>query len=369
MKLRWLAPACLAGFVAAEPARGGTPGAASLPQLPGQTGPTTSPSDPDSVPASAPLTPQQLYDRFRRGIVAIERGGMPVALGTVLAGDGRILTALSGLAGADAADVHYADGTRVHATLGQSDKDQDLALLVPQSRKGEDGLVASESDPLATELRAILPTRGAHLGPAGVGVHGPAEAHAKDGEPLLQMLDLDLKGPPVAGAPLLDLTGRVVAVLVRACKGSPPSADPGASATVGAWPTADTHASKATPAPAACLPIIVGAPVSAIRAFLSKTPVGAPVAGAPWLGIRGEPHAAGGVRGVRVVAVAPASPAEKAGLKPGGDVIVAVDGEPVDSPEQLSEVLSKRAAGNGVHLLVFGGDKFRELGVVLRTGP
>ena len=369
VKRRWLATACLAGFVAAEPAWAGTPGAAPLPQLPGQADRTTSPPAADAATANgpAPLTPQQLYDRFRQGIVAIERGGVPVAIGTVLAGDGRILTALSGLAGADAADVHYADGTRVHATLGQSDKDRDLALLVPQSRKGGDGLVASDSDPMATELRAILPTHGARLGPAGVGVNGPAEAHARDGEPLVQMLDLDLKGPPVAGAPLLDLTGRVVAVLVRACKGSPPSGDP--SSSVGAWPGSDLRAPKGTPG-AACLPIIVGAPVSAIRSFLSKTPPAAPASGAaPWLGIRGEPQSVGGVRGVRIVAVAPSSPAEKAGLKPGADVIVAVDGQPVDSPERLAEALSKRAVGDAVHLLVLGAEKFRDASVVLRASP
>src|SRR5260370_32212972 len=107
---------------------------------------------------------------------------------------------------------------------------------------------------------------------------------------MLNLLDVDLKAPPVAGAPLLDADGGVVAVLVRACKGAVGDADPSASAA-------------STPA-GTCVPIVVGAPVTALRSFLSHAPA-APAAPAPWLGIRGEPETSGAVRGVRVTAVAP----------------------------------------------------------------
>jgi serine protease Do len=157
---------------------------------------------------------------------------------------------------------------------------------------------------------------------------------------------------------LLDSTGNVVAVLVRACKGPSP-----------ANPTPKTLA--------ACVPVVVGAPVAAVRAFLTRSPA-TPVpalagqAGAspsPWLGIRGEPETSGSVRGVRVTAVAPSSPAEKAGLKPAGDVIVAVDGKPIDSPEKLAEAIGQHALGDSVKLLVFDGSKFREPAVALRAAP
>jgi serine protease Do len=336
------------------------------PGLPSPNDSFSTPSAP-APPLSEMLTPQQLYERFRRGVVAIERNGVPVAIGTVLGGDGRILTALSGLGGADGAEVRYADGTAVHAKVGHSDKEQDLVLLVPQSGKRTDGLSASEADPMRADLRALLPMRGARLGPAEAGVKGRAEAHARGGEPLLEMLDVDLKGPPVAGAPLLDATGRVVAVLVRACKGPPPQSETGRetgreTGPSAAWPTAEAQPPKATPP---CLPVIVGAPVSAIRTFLVRTPATA-AAPVPWLGIRGEPEASGGVHGVRVKAVAPSSPAEKAGLKPDSDIIVAVDGLPIDSPEKLADTIGKHAPGDAVKLLVFGGDKLREVSVVLR---
>ncbi|HTJ83668.1 MAG TPA: PDZ domain-containing protein, partial [Polyangiaceae bacterium] len=77
------------------------------------------------------------------------------------------------------------------------------------------------------------------------------------------------------------------------------------------------------------------------------------------------------VKGVKVMGLAPGSPAEKAGLKTGenADTIVAVDGQPVESPEQLAAVIGKRAIGQTVKLLVFSGGKFREVPVTLKAAP
>jgi len=334
-----------------------------LPPLPG--------SGNDAAPAAAAPaapTPQQLYEHVRRGLVVLEKNGLPVAIGTVLGTDGRIITALSGLGGGDGADVLYADGTTVHAKVGQSDRGSDLALLIPQAgataSKWVDGLAASSVDPTTAPLRAMVPTKGARLAPAEADVKGKADAHGHDGQSLQQMLDIAVKGPLFAGAPVLDASGDVVAVLVRACKGAAAAAPADAW---GAWGSAPQAASKA----AACTPVVVGAPVAAIRSFLTSQAAAAPavVAAPPWLGIRGEPQAAGSVHGVQVMAVAPQSPAETAGLKPSADVIAAVDGESVDTPAKLSEAIGKHAVGDTVKLLVFGQGKFREVAVVLRAAP
>lgn len=352
----------LASTALGQPPAGPAP---SVPSLPGPDAPTgrDRAGDARQTPAPVALSAQQLYEHVRRGVVALERNGVPVAIGTVLGGDGRILTSLSGLGGTDTADVRYADGTAVRAKLGTGDKGTDLALLVPQSGKWTEGLAASESDPVGTPLRAMLPARGARLGPAEAGIKGMAEAHTRDGAPL-PVLDVDVKGPLVAGAPLLDAAGSVVAILVRACKG--------AGETVqDAMPWATWGRAKEAPAKtpsAPCTPIVVGAPVSAIRSFLAKAPATA-AAPAPWLGIRVEPVQRGAVRGVRVVAVAPSSPAQKAALKPDADVIVAADGHPIDTAEALSDAIGKHVPGDAVKLLVFGEDKFREVAVALRTGP
>jgi serine protease Do len=340
----------------------------ALPPLPGPGGAAA----PAQAPQAAP-TPQQLYEHVRRGLVVLEKNGLPLAIGTVLGTDGRILTALSGLGGGDGADVLYADGTTVHAKVGQSDRGSDLALLVPQAgasaTKWADGLAASSVDPTTSPLRAMVPTKGARLAPAEADVKGKADAHSHDGQPLQQMLDVAVKGPLFAGAPLLDASGDVVAVLVRACKGATGAPSTAPADAWAAWGSAPQTAAKA----AACSPVVVGAPVAAIRSFLTSTPapgaVAAAAAAPPWLGIRGEPQASGSVHGVQVMAVAPQSPAEVAGLKPSADVIAAVDGESVDTPAKLSEAIGKHAVGETVKLLVFGAGKFREVAVVLKAAP
>jgi serine protease Do len=352
VKYAFALPACLALSSVAAPAVGQP----TLPPLPGEGAPAVA-----RTPPVAPAPVQQLYERVRRGVVAIERNGVPVAIGTVLGNDGRILTALSGLGGGEGADVRYADGTSVHAKVGHSDRDADLALLVPQAGRWTDGLTASEADPTSIDLRAMLPAaHGGHLGPAPAGVKGRVDAHARDGSALLQMLDVDLRAPAIAGAPLLDSNGSVVGVLVRACKGAPEAA---ADSPWAAWGNAQQVAKNA-----ACSPVVLGAPVTAIRSFLSKTPANA-AAPSPWLGIRGETESQGSARGVRITAVAPQSPAEKAGLKAAEDVIVAVDGQSVTSTDSLSQAIGKHAPGDAVKVLVFEDGKFREINVTLRAAP
>ena len=357
-------------------AQGRGAGSGGLPQLPGQngpSGPTTGVSGSGGAASGGAATAggdaaapgdavdlRKLYEHLRRGVVAVERGGAPVAIGTVLGGDGRVLTALSPLGGSDSVDIRYADGTAVHAKVGESDTAMDLALLIPKSAKWTDGLGASEADPTGAALKAMLPSvgKGGVVGPALAGVKGMAEAHARDGQALLNLLDIELKGAPIAGAPLIDGNGDVVAVLVRECRGA--AAEEGA-----AGGPAGAARGKS------CVPAVFGAPVTALRSFLSHAPAAQPAAAgpAPWLGIRGEPESSGNVRGVRVTAVAPSSPAEKAGLKASSDVIVAVDGKPIDTPEKLAEAIGKHVPGDSVKLLVYGGDKFRESAVALRTAP
>jgi len=99
------------------------------------------------------------------------------------------------------------------------------------------------------------------------------------------------------------------------------------------------------------------------------------VAPSPWLGIVGSTDVAGVTHGVRVMAVAPGSPAEKGGLKGSddrtqSDLIVAADSVPIDTPEKLADLIGKHAIGDKVKLLVFGFDgKFREAVVALRAAP
>jgi serine protease Do len=352
-------------IAAAAPALAAPPG---LPPLPGGAaagpGPNGGKADKPAPKGALALTGSADDAQARRGVVQVEQAGRPIAIGTVLAKDGRVITALSGLGAATEADLRYADGTVVKAKIGHKDKGWDLALLIPQTGRWLDGLVPTDTDPSTVELKAFLPAKTGKLGETVVGYKGRLDAKSKEGDALVAVLDLDLKGSPaVPGAPLVDPGGRVVGVLVHACKDTHDDSDKGDKGDKGGKPGAKAGA-------ASCAPITVAAPVYALRGFLMKTPATA-VMPSPWLGLGGASSDTGNVRGVRVVGLAPGSPAEKAGLKAGDapDTIVAVDGQPVETPEHLAEVIAKNAIGHTVKLLVYSGGKFREVPVTLRAAP
>lgn len=316
-----------AAFASAQP----------LPPLPGAQPTSTIPPpgvDMPEVDAAATI------ERSKRGVVTLEQAGRPVGLGTVLGADPRILTSLSALGTSDQCDVRYADGHVVHARIGHKDATLDLALLIPLAGRYADGLSASEADPATIEVRSF--GVGAQNKPAvqASKVKGRIEARAKDNTSVPNVLDLDLKTPLLPGAPLVDPSGSVVGVTVRLCRVS----DGGP-----------------------CAQISVAQPIGAIRNFLVRTPVNA-VPPSPWLGIQGAPDTTPNQHGVRVLAIAPGSPAQSGGLK-AQDLIFVVDGLPVETPERLQELIAKHAVGETVKLQVITAGKPHEVAIPLRAAP
>jgi serine protease Do len=51
------------------------------------------------------------------------------------------------------------------------------------------------------------------------------------------------------------------------------------------------------------------------------------------------------------------------------DLVVAVDGLPVQTPEALAAAINQRGVGDSVELLVFGNGRFRQVNLVLRAAP
>jgi S1-C subfamily serine protease len=148
--------------------------------------------------------------------------------------------------------------------------------------------------------------------------------------------------PTYVGAPIVNGTGEVVALVARACPAG----------------------SKA-----GCTPAPYAAPVGALKRFLQRAP-----AQATWLGIQAAAGELQGVRGVRVAAVTPQSPAELAGLRPGkdaqvADLIVAVDGTPVTNLTELNEAVRAHAVGDSIELLLFGMGRYRHVSVKPRPAP
>ncbi len=62
----------------------------------------------------------------------LERNGRSIAIGTLLNGDGRIVTALSPLTHGNQIIARYPEGQRIPVKLTYSDRAWDLALLTPE---------------------------------------------------------------------------------------------------------------------------------------------------------------------------------------------------------------------------------------------
>jgi serine protease Do len=281
----------------------------------------------------------------------LERAGKALGVGTVLAGDGRILTALSALGPhGNNLDARFADGSVSRVRVGHTDRGWDLALLIPQNSRWKKGLKASRkaATSAGTQLRSFNMIGAKDLALSRTIIKGKSTLLGGDSELLRDALDLASRFKSTElGTPVLDDKGEVVAVIARAC--APAKND------------------------APCSLVPYGVPVSAVKAFLRTVPDNA-VPPAPWLGIQGVADDVGPVRGVRVLGVHPQSPAAAAGMKGSNDkaradVVVAMDGVPVTSPESLAETINQRSVGDSVELLLFGGGKFRRVTLGLRPAP
>jgi S1-C subfamily serine protease len=297
--------------------------------------------------------------------VVLEQNGRTLASGVVLDGDGRVVTGLrlegEGALKSPEVVIRYGDNTRMRGKIRHADAAYGLALVVPLEGKRTEGLRASEAEPLRVPLHVMdaAQSKAATL--------EPFVARYLLASALPGILTLSEPARTPAGTALIDESGAVAALTVRICGQAP------APATAFPAPSAP----PSTPSgwgPVTCdIPAV--APVSVLRGFLGRTPVDA-VAPPPWLGIVGQPAQAAGdaVRGVRVVAVAAKSPAAVAGLRGNGDpaksdVIIAVDGQPVASPEELGEKIATHAVGDKVKLQVLSGKTIRDLVVQLRAVP
>lgn len=288
-------------------------------------------------------------DRARQGVVVLERAGKQIGVGSVLAGDGRILTALSPLGHGNDLDARFADGSVARVKVGHTDRAWDLALLVPQNGRWKQGLRASRQSPTdaGSMLRTFSVVGQKALAPSRTIVKGKKTLLGADNELLPDALEMASRFKSTdLGSPIVDDKGDVVGMIARACAPIPNQP---------------------------CSRVPFGVPVSAIKAFLRTVPANA-VPPAPWLGIQGVAEDVGSVRGVRVLSVHPQSPAAAAGLRGGddkakADMVVAVNNAPVTTPEALAEAINGRAVGDSVELLLFGGGKFRQVSLTLRPSP
>jgi serine protease Do len=299
---------------------------------------------PASKPEAKLPAPKNPIEAALLGVVRLERAGKPIGIGTLLSGDGRILTALSPLTHGNQIDARYPEGQVIHVKISYSDRAWDLALLTPEGDARHAGLKASQepSPNAGNKLHAIGYVNG-KVGSSDLTVKARGTLRGGDSAELSDALELSLTPKPIdIGGPLVDDRGEVVAVVARAC--SPVDK-------------------------AGCTLVPYAAPVSAIRSFLR----GVPVRRGPWLGLEVVAFDAGVAHGVRVAALAFEGPASSAGLRAGppgvADVVLAVDGAPVSTAEAFSDAVELHTPGTPVRLLLLTDGRYREVSVVAREAP
>jgi serine protease Do len=333
----------------------GTPPAAPPPA---PTGPAAAP--PTAQPPMPTAPAPNSVEKARQGVVVVERQGRPLALGMLLEGDGRILTALSPLTNGNYLTARYADGAVAQLKLVHSDRGWDLALLsaapaAPPPSKGPATPASPPQPPRKSGLRAakapsFLGLQSFNLAtPAGVAATPAALKLSagllgSDATALVGAYELGNK-PALVGAPVVNPEGEVVALVARACP------------------------APAAPAAVACTPAPYAAPVTALKQFLQRVPTEA-----TWLGVEAAADEAQGVHGARITAVIPNSPAAVAGLRPGrnmleADLVIAVDGTPVSTPAALNEAVRAHTLGDSIELLLFGMGRYRHVAVKPRPAP
>jgi len=269
--------------------------------------------------------------------------------GWVLDAEGRIVTNNHVIEGADQIAVRFADGEIVEAELLGTDADSDLAVLQVDVPAGQlQPVVLGDSDALRVGQMAIAignPFGFEQTMTTGIVSALGRSVRQDSGFSLPQLIQTDAAiNPGNSGGPLLDSRGRVIGVTTLIYSQS------GSSAGVG-----------------------FAVPVNTVRRVVPSLIEGGSYAD-PWIGIQGlsvDPLIAEQLdlpvdRGALVQGVVPGGPADLAGLRATdpdlsiadldpaklGDVIVAIDGEPMRGMDDLILYLTGTRVGQRVELTV-----------------
>lgn len=327
---------------------------------------------PEGMPAAPPPPPggdvvdvQHRTPNPDAGVVDVvtqlEGNARGAGTGIVLTPDGTVLTNNHVIDGATSIQVtDVTSGRSYPAAVTGYDVGQDVAVLrlagaagLPTEPLGDSSRIRPD-DPVMAVGNA-----GGRGGPPDHStgrVTGVDQAITAGGDDSSERLDGMLRVSArleqgESGGPLLDAAGRVVGVDTAT------SEEPG-----------DGHVNG----PGYAIPINTALRVSdAIRS--GRPAPGVHLGGTGVLGVGVVPPEAlssgEGVRtGAAAVTVSPGSGAERAGISP-GDVIVSVDGHPVESPDELTDLVRSHHPGDVLRLEWTGAAGQRSADVTLGEGP
>jgi S1-C subfamily serine protease len=260
-------------------------------------------------------------------LIVMTGGDRRQADGVVLDSRGTIVTTAAAVDGATAIMAMLADGSRYQAIILGVDQDAGAAVLSVASRP----LAAASGWAVTLDPGATVHTSGQDAMKADVDALG-ASAVSRTGHTLSHLLKLTADGDRDAareGTPLLDGNELVIGLCTYDASGH-----------------------------------MYAVPIEILRAAARSIAVHGRVV-VPWLGLTGRDADSGGAV---LQSVATGSPASKAGLA-AGDVIVALDGEPVTSMAALALSLRGYDAGAAIDLTYQRDGATRHAFAVLAEQP
>jgi putative serine protease PepD len=285
----------------------------------------------------------RVYDAAGPAVVSVQAGPAS-GTGFVVDGDGTIVTNAHVVSTATSAQVRFNDtGRLLEAEVLGTDPSSDLAVLRvdPGSAGRLRSLRFANSE--RVEVGDAVVAIGHPFGldrtaTAGIVSGVGRSIEAPDGFQIDDAIQTDAPiNPGNSGGPLLDARGRVVGVNSQI-------ATAGGGGNVG---------------------IGFAVPANAVREVLPRLSRGESIE-RPYLGVTTS-LAPGGAE---IQAIQPGGPAAGADLR-AGDVIVAIDGESVRDPDDVSEAVSEREPGDEIEVEVLRDGERRTIRVELakRPGP
>ena len=270
--------------------------------------------------------------------------------GVVWSADGIIVTNNHVVATDKTVQIVFADGTRVDGQVLATDPLSDLAIV----KANRPGLPAATFDTTLPPVGSLAIAIGNPLGfensvTAGIvsGTHRSIPGAAQQAPALVDLMQTDAAiSPGNSGGALVGADAHVIGINVAYI---PPS---GGAVSLG----------FAIPAPTV---------IDVVKQLISKGH-----ADHAYLGVQSVPLTPQIARqfgltaqqGALVIDVAPGGPAAAAGIKP-GDVIVAIDGSPVNTAEDLLAALRQHAPGDKVTLRIVRAGNQRDVPVTLGNFP
>jgi Do/DeqQ family serine protease len=269
--------------------------------------------------------------------------------GVLVDSSGLIVTNVHVIEGADEVKVSLADKREFEASIVLKDSRTDLAILRIKSSERFPHLEFADSD--ALQVGDVVLAIGNPFGVGQTVTHGIVSALARTQVGITDyqfFIQTDAAiNPGNSGGALVDLTGKLVGINTAIFSRS------GGSQGVG-----------------------FAIPTNMVRVVVASARNGGGSVKRPWLGARLQPLSADiadslGLKrpaGALVANVVAESPAARAGLKP-GDVIVSVEGQPVDDPNAFDYRFTTRPLGTSVKLGVLRDGKELSATVALQTAP